>query len=114
MIENLHQAPEFGCHLKQFLNTFITSSTSSRTLDQTNLSPLFSLNVFKLFRFNLESLQDGEDVDLVQAIPVSKSLPNGQFDTVVVIDGDEAEATGLAGTYDIMVQLSILTLLRYQ
>jgi hypothetical protein len=114
VIENLHQAPEFGRHLKQFLNTFITSSTSSRMLDQTNLPPLFSLDVFKLFRFNLESLQDGEDVDLVRAIPVSKSLPNGRFDTVVVIDGDEAEATGLAGTYDIMVQLSILTLLRYQ
>ena len=70
VIENLQQAPEFGCHLKQFLNTFIISSTSSRTLDQTNLPLLFSLNIFKLFRFNLESLQNGEDVDLVWAIPV--------------------------------------------
>src|SRR6266567_2050825 len=26
VIENLHQAPEFGRHLKQFLNTFIISS----------------------------------------------------------------------------------------
>ena len=83
-------------------------------LYQTNLLSLFSLNIFKMFRFNLESLQDMENVNLVQVIPVSKSLPNGQFDTVVVIDSNEAEATGLAGIYDIVVQLSILTLLRYQ
>ena len=59
----------------------------------TNLPPLFSLDIFKMFRFNLEFLRDGENVNLVRAIPVSKSLPNGRFDTVVVIDGDEAEAT---------------------
>ena len=101
VIENLHQAPEFNRHLKQFLNTFLDSPTSTRSLNQTNLPDLFSLDVFKIFRFNPETLNEEEDIDLVRAIPKSQSLPHGHFDTVVVIDGDEAQATGLAGKCNI-------------
>ncbi|KAF8885720.1 hypothetical protein CPB84DRAFT_1750124 [Gymnopilus junonius] len=36
--------------------------------------------------------------DIVRAMPKSAKLPNGHFDTVVVMTTDEAESHGLAGT----------------
>ena len=101
VIENLHQAPEFNRHLKQFLNTFLDSPISTQSLNQTNLPDLFSLDVFKIFRFNPETLNEEEDIDLVCAISKLQSLPYGHFDTVIVIDSDEVQVTGFASKCNI-------------
>jgi len=57
-----------------------------------------------MFRFHPETIQDDDDVDgcdIVRAIPSSPSYHKGQFDTVIVIDKDDAEATGMEGKCDI-------------
>ena len=54
-----------------------------------------------MFRFNPETLNEEEDIDLVCTIPKSQSLSHGHFDTIVVIDGDEVQVTGLAGKCNI-------------
>ena len=51
-----------------------------------------------MFRFHPEGINDSdEEKDLVKAIPRSAQNQDGHFDTVVVIAGNEAESTGLAG-----------------
>jgi len=69
----------------------------NRWLDESNL-PFNQVDVYNMFRFHPEGINDSEEEnDLVKAIPQSLQNPDGRFDTVVVIVGNEAESTGLAG-----------------
>jgi len=53
-----------------------------------------------MFRFHPTAIHDDEEEkDTVKAIPCSSKVPNGRFDTVIAITGDDAESTGLAGKY---------------
>jgi len=99
VIEQLHAAPQFSLHLKHYLNTFLDSSISNRSLYSTPLT-FNNINVFNMFCFHPVTLNDEEEeYDLVKAMPISKSLPAGCFDTVIILDKDEAESTGMAGKY---------------
>jgi hypothetical protein len=63
-------------------------------------SPIDTVDVFTRFRFSPDQLnEDNEVADIVRAVPPSEELPDGRFDTVVVMDSDEAEATAMAGRY---------------
>lgn len=96
-IENLHNAPQLSRHLKIFLNSFLPTPVSNRNLDSTSL-PISHIDVYNMFRFQHGEIHDNdEEKDIVKAIPRSKKLSKERFNTVVVIDTDEAEATGLAG-----------------
>lgn len=97
-ISRSHHAPAFEHHLKEYLNTFLTHCTSNQ---RANLFPLpFKLlNVYNQFKFSPLGLQDEDDErDVVKAIPISRQLPSGRFDTVIVLKTDNVESTGLAGT----------------
>ena len=60
--------------------------------------PFKHLDVYNMFRFHPEGIQDDEEEkDLVKAFPRSAEHPDGHFDTVIVMVGKEAESTGLAG-----------------
>lgn len=100
-ISRSHRAPAFEHHLKEYLNTFLSSS--HRTSNQrANLFPLpfKHLDVYNQFKFSPLGLQDeDEERDIVKAIPISKQLPSGRFDTVIVLKTDNAESTGLAGMF---------------
>ena len=66
-------------------------------LDATPLS-FTKVNVYKMFRFRPEEIQDNEEEkDTVKAIPMKPGLPHRWFDTVVVVVKDDAESTGLQG-----------------
>ena len=53
-----------------------------------------------MFCFHPEALQDDEDIyDIVYALGILSTNPSGQFDTVIVMDGDNTEATGLEGLF---------------
>jgi hypothetical protein len=100
-ISRSHCAPAFERHLKEYLNTFLTQRTSNQ---RANLFPLpfRCLGVYNQFKFSPHGLQDedgAEERDIVKAIPISKQLPSGRFDTVIVLKTDNAESTGLAGKY---------------
>lgn len=92
-----YRAPDFAHHLKLYLSKFQTNSASLRLLNQYSL-PFTKVDVYDMFRFRLDSLQDEmEEKDMVKAVPPSKQLPDGRFDPVVIMVSDEAESTGLAG-----------------
>jgi len=94
-----YQAHNFDYHLKLYLSKFQTNPVTSRLLDLHAL-PFTKVDVYDMFRFHPDSLQDGEkEKDIAKAMPPSKQLPHGRFDPVVVMVSDEAESTGLAGQY---------------
>jgi len=97
LIEVRHQAPDFTYYLKVFLMTFTTNQIQHRWLDESDL-PFKQVDVYNMFRFHPQGIQDTEEEnDLVKALPRSAQNPDGHFDTVIVIVGNEAESTGLAG-----------------
>lgn len=99
VVEDLHNAPNFSFFLKVFLNSYAKNSVRFADIQNTPL-PFTKVNVYNLFRFHLENIQELEEdqaTDIVKAIPRSKNLPSGHFDTVVVMIKDSAESTGLEG-----------------
>jgi Plavaka transposase len=101
LIEDRHKAPDFSYYLKAFLNEFTAKKLSTQHLDQSKL-PFQHVNTYNMFRFHPQSIQDeleGEESDLVRALPPSGSSenPRGRFDTVIAIINDTAESTGLEG-----------------
>lgn len=76
---------------------FTTKQIPHRRLDESDL-PFKQVDVYNMFRFHPEGIHDTEEEnDLVKALPKSAQNPDGHFDTVFVIVGNEAESTGLAG-----------------
>jgi hypothetical protein len=97
IIQATHNAPQFQCHLKQYINNFLSDPLPSCQLETTHL-PFNNIDVYSMFRFHPEIIQDdNEECDIVRAVPCSSPCPRGRFDTVIVIDNDIAEATGLEG-----------------
>ena len=97
LIEDKHKAPDFTYYLKVFINGFTNRQIQHRRLDEYDL-PFKQVDVYNMFRFHPQCINDGEEEnDLVKAIPRSSQNPDGHFDTVVVIVGDEAESTGMPG-----------------
>lgn len=85
---------------------------SSRQLES-SLLPFYNIDVYTMFRFHPEGLHDdSHEQDIVKAFPSSSSLPEGRFDTVIVMDTDEAEATGLEGLiflFDLLLFLKFIS-----
>ena len=77
---------------------FTTKHIQKRRIHETGL-PFKQVNVHNMFQFHPEGIQDTEEEsDLVKALPQSaENTEDGQFDIVIVIVGNEAESTGLAG-----------------
>jgi len=101
VIKDKHQAPHFDHYLKVYLNSFADNPypLCSQALEDAPC-PITKVNVFNMFRFHPTAIYDDkEEKDTVKAIPCSSKVPDGQFDTVIAITGDDAESTGLAGKY---------------
>ena len=97
LIEERHKAPDFTYYLKVFLMALTNKQIQHRLLNESDL-PFKQVDVYNMFIFHPEGLQDSkEENDIVKALPISAENQDGQFDTVVVIVGDEAQSTGLAG-----------------
>ena len=97
LIENLHKAPFFELHLKRYLSTLLPTQISNQRVNLASL-PFSKVNVYNMFRFHPTSLQDNDhEKDIVRAMPISECHPYGRFDTVVVLENDKAESTGLEG-----------------
>lgn len=94
-IEQTHHIPSFSQHLKAYLEMLKPSATNATIQEAlTKDLPFKRLDVYHLFKFSPERLEEGQDVkDVVKASP----LKGGRFDTVIVLTGEEAESVGLAG-----------------
>ncbi|KIY61666.1 hypothetical protein CYLTODRAFT_495138 [Cylindrobasidium torrendii FP15055 ss-10] len=92
-----HQIPKLATHLVDFINRLGLEHArlnNTSPLHYTS-TPFDRIDVYHSFKLSREHLNDdGEERDWVKATP----LHGGRFDTVVVLDGEDAEITGLDGT----------------
>ena len=105
VIEKNHNAPYFCQHLKEYLNSFLKAPTTNQTTQNYSI-PFDRLDVWTQFKFQPSNLQDDPDSDsdpeakgIVKVIPKSTQVPNGRFDTVVVLRSYDAESTGVEGDH---------------
>ncbi len=65
---------------------------------------IYSQSTCTICSFQTETLhEEVDEADIVKAIPISKKHPHGHFDTVIVMENDDAEATGLAGKVQLLM-----------
>ena len=99
-IQDKYNASDFEFYLKQYLNRFMENPLGQRQTERLDRTPLSfkKVDVYNMFRFCPEELQDDEEEkDLVKAVAKSAQLPQGRFDTVVVLVNEDRESTGLTG-----------------
>ena len=97
VIKEKHNTPDFDYYLKVYINSRLSQPLRISELDN-HLLPLTKLDVYNLFRFHPTAINDGDsEGDVVKALRKSRTHPKGQFDTVIVLVGDEAESTGVEG-----------------
>jgi hypothetical protein len=107
-MEKAHNAPAFGHHLKRYLASFLDTSVSDRQLTEAIL-PIDAVDLYTSFRFVTDQLnEDSATGDIVKAIPMTSGNLSGCFDTVVVMDSDEAEATALSGGLILFLKLRVI------
>ena len=101
-IERQHNAPSFSQALKLLLNQTLPQPTSVRVALGHPL-PFEKVDVFHIFKFHPTRIDDEAVVelerDVIKASPGRNGKP-GTFDTVVVLQRDDAESTGLRGEQD--------------
>ncbi len=52
-------------------------------------------------------VDEEEEYNVVKATPKSKTLPDGRFDTVIVLYTDDAESTGIQGNFIVCTLIKI-------
>jgi hypothetical protein len=96
-IETRHGAPGFSACLLEYLNVLAPNPVANRQLHHYYRLPFYRLDVFHQFKFHPTGLEDGDDErDTVKAVPSIKKSPP-RFDTVIVLNTDAAESTGVEG-----------------
>lgn len=96
-----HAAPGFLAQLKLFLASLLPPSqqVSKLTALESPL-PFTSVDVWHHYKFcptNLLNADSDAVFETVKAIPISRHSATPRFDTVIVLDSDEAEATAVEG-----------------
>ncbi|KAH9913037.1 uncharacterized protein B0H18DRAFT_888938 [Fomitopsis serialis] len=101
MLYELHCAPGFTTALATFINDLQPSELrlNRREFARTWL-PFDRVDVYHKFRFSPCELSDGrEEIDVVKCIPGSIAKGRkSRFDTVIVLENEQAESTGVQGT----------------
>ncbi|KAE9385017.1 hypothetical protein BT96DRAFT_841286 [Gymnopus androsaceus JB14] len=92
-----HHAPTFITSLKLFLNGLCPKPQSRTDALKTPL-PFDSLNVWHQVKIAPLSLFEDEELsETVKALPIWKHSEISRFDTVLVLDSNARESTGVAG-----------------
>lgn len=96
-----HQAPAFLTHLKLYVASLLPSNqTVNQRIALASSLPFSRLDVWHQFRFKPYNLSDEESdgmQEIVKAVPISTRSSHPRFDTVLVLDTDEAESTAVQG-----------------
>ena len=96
-----HQCPSFKESLAQYIYCLKNAHplSSAQLPDALANMPFNHLDIFHSFKFAPASLNDDtEETDAVKATPVKGEQP-ACFDTVVVMQDKDTEATGIQGEY---------------
>lgn len=92
-----HGAPSFIGALKLYLNSLRTNRLPEKQALKIPL-PFSTVEVWHQFKLTPSSLFDDVSVrEIIKALPLWKRSKVARFDTVVVMDNDDAEAVGLEG-----------------
>lgn len=96
-----HSAVGFPAHLKLYLNNLLSEGQrASKSEALTGSIPFRSVDVWHQYKFNPGNLFDDDSdavKEIVKAIPFSKRSLVPRFDTVIVLDADEAQSTAVIG-----------------
>ncbi|KAH9921594.1 uncharacterized protein B0H18DRAFT_880069 [Fomitopsis serialis] len=106
-IQERHSAPGFTTALVGLINSLQPDELrlTRQDLARTWL-PFDRVDVYHKFQFKRNELSDGKDeLDVVKAVPggVRQGRKN-RFDTIIALDTEEAESTGVKGESNIRVQ----------
>lgn len=98
MVQEKHNAPDFGHYLKVYINGLQTTPLPLRQLDHHTL-PFTRVHIFNQFYLHPTPIHDDEfdSPDVVRALRKSPTHPYGRFDTVVSLINNSAESTGVSG-----------------
>ena len=102
LVEQNHSCiGSFTLALKRFINDLSSNSLTRQQLQQ-NLLPITHINVYHSFKLLPPALhEDTIEQEIIKATPSRKEGSISRFDTVVVVDKiEEAESTGLQGTFN--------------
>jgi hypothetical protein len=96
-----HSAPGFLAQLKLFLHSLLPSHQQVPKLQvHQGILPFTSLDIWYQYKFHPTNIFD-DHLDgireTIKAIPISKRALIPRFDTVIVLDKDEAESTAVQG-----------------
>ncbi|KIY65398.1 hypothetical protein CYLTODRAFT_379482, partial [Cylindrobasidium torrendii FP15055 ss-10] len=96
VVAHQHNIPSFPEHLAEYLSRIEKKKARTPQLYKAAKDlPFARIDVYHSFRLELEGLNDDDgEQDWVKASP----LDGGRYDTVVVLDGDEADMVSLNGT----------------
>lgn len=94
-----HSIPTFPDHLAEYISRIEQKKAQVPTVyARAKDLPFQPIDVYHSFRLALEGLNDdGSEQDWVKASP----LEGGRYDTVVVLDGDEADMVSLNGMWSL-------------
>jgi hypothetical protein len=93
-----HGVPGFLLELKFFLRSLLPpEQRPDKRTTAVGALPFTALDVWHLFKITPAKLLDDQERDMVKAVPASKSSTPPRYDTVIVLDGDEAESTAVQG-----------------
>ncbi|KAF5364854.1 hypothetical protein D9757_012748 [Collybiopsis confluens] len=93
-----HLAPLFISELKLFLNSRLPADqqTNKSSVLQSSL-PFTGVDVWHQFKFIPVKLLEEANQETVKAVPLNRKSRIQRFDTVLVLDDDEAESTAVKG-----------------
>ena len=95
LVQVEHSCPTLTQALNRYIVKIVKTFGGQQSVIGSRL-PFNTLNIYHQFKLRQYKIQDDDD----DAVYIIRANPQSQFDTVVVIDKDEAEATGLQGQRD--------------
>jgi hypothetical protein len=104
-----HAAPGFLVQLKLFLHSLLPRSQQVSKLQALQGSlPFTYLDIWHQYKFTPTNISDDESdsiQDTIKAIPISRRALIPRFDTVIVMEADEAESTAVQGSFNSLSRL---------
>ncbi|KAJ3709626.1 hypothetical protein C8R42DRAFT_572167 [Lentinula raphanica] len=97
-----HLSPGFIAHLKLFLNDLLpTDQRGTKAEALAGHTPFTTLDIWHQFKLRpTDIFDDGSEVprEIIKAIPTWRKALVPRFDTVIVLNTDEAQSTAVKGT----------------
>ncbi|KAF5381843.1 hypothetical protein D9757_008371 [Collybiopsis confluens] len=93
-----HLAPTFISELKLFLHSLLPAhQQTNKTSALQSTLPFTGLDIWHQYKSMPVKLLEESERETLKAVPLTRQNPTPRFDTVIVLDSDEAESTAVEG-----------------